>query len=70
MVFTRSLFRTEDVSEQHRLLNEISSLADAGVLRTTLTKNVGPLSVANLAEVHRPLESGKSIDKTVLEGFA
>jgi zinc-binding alcohol dehydrogenase family protein len=69
MMFTRSLFQTEDMIEQHLLLNEVAALLDAGVLRTTLTRNAGRLTATNLAEAHRLLESGRAIGKTVLEGF-
>jgi zinc-binding alcohol dehydrogenase family protein len=69
MVFTRSLFQTDDVIEQHRLLNEVAALADAGRIVTTLTRMGGPLTAANLAAAHRHLESGRSIGKTVLSAI-
>jgi zinc-binding alcohol dehydrogenase family protein len=66
MMFTRSLFQTDDVIEQHRLLKEVATLVDAGRIVTTLTRMGGPLTAANLAAAHRHLESGRSIGKTVL----
>ena len=66
MMFTRSLFQTDDMIEQHRLLKEVASLVDAGRIVTTLTRMDGPLTAANLAAAHRHLESGHSIGKTVL----
>jgi zinc-binding alcohol dehydrogenase family protein len=66
MMFTRSLFQTDDMIEQHRLLKEVASLVDAGRIVTTLTRMDGPLTAANLAVAHRHLESGRSIGKTVL----
>jgi zinc-binding alcohol dehydrogenase family protein len=66
MMFTRSLFQTDDIIEQHRLLKEVASLVDAGRIVTTLTRMDGPLTAANLAAAHRHLESGHSIGKTVL----
>lgn len=69
LMFTRSLFGTADMIEQHRLLEEVSRLVDAGVLKTTLTKKMAPINAANLKTVHALLESGKAIGKTVLEGF-
>jgi NADPH:quinone reductase-like Zn-dependent oxidoreductase len=66
MMFTRSLFQTDDLIEQHRLLTEVAALVDAGKIVTTLTRNGGPLTAANLAAAHRHLESGRSIGKTVL----
>jgi hypothetical protein len=67
MMFTRSLFQTGDMMEQHRLLNGVSRLVDAGVLRTTLQRHLGPLNAANLAASHRLLESGRAIGKIVLD---
>ncbi|OAN66574.1 zinc-binding alcohol dehydrogenase family protein [Sphingomonas sp. TDK1] len=68
-MFTRSMFRTPDMIEQHRLLNEVAQLVDAGVLRTTLQERMAGINAANLVQAHRLLESGRAIGKTVLEGF-
>jgi len=69
LMFTRSLYQTADIIEQHKLLEEVSHLIDAGVLRTTLTQTLSPINAANLKNVHAIVESGKAIGKTVLEGF-
>ena len=34
-MFTRSLYSTVDVEQQHRILNDVSALADQGEVRTT-----------------------------------
>jgi zinc-binding alcohol dehydrogenase family protein len=68
-MFARPLFETPDMIAQHRLLNEIADLVDAGVLRTTMTRDAGPITAANLREVHALVESGKAMGKTVLSGF-
>lgn len=68
-MFTRPVQQTPDMIEQHRLLTEVSRLVDAGAIRTTLTKNLGALSVENLLEGHRQLESGATIGKIALDGF-
>jgi zinc-binding alcohol dehydrogenase family protein len=69
MMFTRSLFQTADMDAQHRLLESVSDLIDAGLLRTTLTHVVGPLTAENLRLAHERIETGRAIGKTVLEGF-
>jgi zinc-binding alcohol dehydrogenase family protein len=66
MMFTRSLFQTEDLIEQHCLLDAVAELVDAGNITTTLTRDGGPLTATNLAAAHRHLESGRAIGKTVL----
>lgn len=68
-MFTRSMFTTDDIILQHDLLDEVSALADAGTLRTTLTQNLGTINAANLRKAHALIESGRSIGKVVLEGF-
>ena len=68
-MFTRPLFETEDMIAQHNLLNEVASLLDAGVLRTTLRQHFGRLNAANLKKAHALIESGRTIGKIVLEGF-
>ncbi len=70
LMFTRSLFGTPDMAEQHRLLAEVSRLVDAGTLRTTMTHHGGRIDAANLRALHGLVESGRSIGKAVLAGFA
>jgi len=69
LMFTRPLYQTEDMIAQHRLLNEVADLVDAGVLRTTLTTDAGAINAGNLKRVHALIESGRAIGKTVLTGF-
>ena len=68
-MFTRSFFNTADITEQGKLLNEVSRLVDEDVLRTTLTQRYSPIDAANLKQVHALIESGKARGKIVLEGF-
>ncbi|HTX33660.1 MAG TPA: zinc-binding dehydrogenase [Bryobacteraceae bacterium] len=69
LMFTRSLFQTNDMVAQHRLLNEVADLVDAGVLRSTIREDEGTINAANLKLVHAQVESGRSFGKTVLSGF-
>ncbi|MET3711681.1 zinc-binding alcohol dehydrogenase family protein [Sphingomonas trueperi] len=69
LMFTRAMFHTPDMIEQHRLLEEVAHLVDAGVLRTTLRDRVAGIDAANLKQVHAMLESGRAIGKTVLEAL-
>jgi zinc-binding alcohol dehydrogenase family protein len=69
LMFTRSLYQTADMIEQHRLLQRVSELVDSGVIRTTLGEHFGRIEAANLRRAHALLESGKAKGKIVLEGF-
>lgn len=68
-MFARSMFQTEDIAKQHYLLNRVSELIDSGKLISTVTSNLGKLSVENLKEAHRLQETGRVIGKNVLGGF-
>ena len=68
-MFTRSMFQTDDIENQHELLNRVSQLIDDGTLISTMTNNLGKLSIDTLKEAHVQQESGRVIGKNVLEGF-
>ncbi|MNC69749.1 Zinc-type alcohol dehydrogenase-like protein [compost metagenome] len=68
-MYTRSLFETADMLEQHKLLNRVAELIDAGILKTTVGEHFGTINAANLRRAHALLESGTSKGKIVLEGF-
>ncbi len=68
-MFTRPLFGTPDMAEQGRLLNEVSALAEAGRIRSTVTEVAGRIDAATLRAVHARIESGSARGKIVLEGF-
>lgn len=68
-MFTRSSFQTPDMIAQHNLLDDVASLIDNGVLRTTLDKVLGKINAANLKQAHALLEGGRATGKLVLEGW-
>ncbi len=68
-MFTRSMFGTPDMAAQHRLLDEVAQLVDAGLIRSTLTEKFGSINATNLRKAHALIESGKSRGKVVLEGW-
>src|SRR4030095_6608841 len=41
LMFMRSTYGTPDMIEQHRLLSETADLVDRGVVRSTMTRNLG-----------------------------
>lgn len=69
-MFARSMFQADDMDVQRDLLNKVSELVDAGKIKTTATRNLGPLTVDTLKEAHKLQESGTVIGKTVLEGMS
>lgn len=69
LMFTRSLYETPDMIEQHHLLNRVSDLIDQGILKTTVGEHFGVINAANMRRAHALVESGKARGKLVLEGF-
>lgn len=69
LMFTRSLFQTADIAQQHALLAEVSRLVDDGTLRTTLTETLGRIDAATLRRAHALIETGRARGKIVLAGF-
>ncbi len=67
LMFTRSTFETDDILEQHRILNRVSELLDNGTLTTTLTETVEGLSAESFRKAHAQLESGRTIGKLVVK---
>ncbi len=68
-MFARSMFRTDDVDAQHRLLDRAADLLDEGVLAPTVRKHCGAMTVDNLRTAHELQESGTAIGKNVLDGI-
>ena len=69
LMYTRSMFQTPDMIEQHNLLEELTQLVDAGKVKTTLTELLEPINAANMRKAHAKIESGKTIGKIVLANF-
>ena len=69
LMFTRSLFETVDMIEQHKLLSKVAVMVDDGELISTRVSDFGVINAANLIRAHALLESGKSKGKIVLSGF-
>jgi zinc-binding alcohol dehydrogenase family protein len=69
LMFTRSLFQTDDMQQQHQLLDDVSKLVETGAIKTTLAERFGKINAANLKRAHALLESNRAKGKIVLEGF-
>lgn len=67
LMYTRSMYQTGDMAEQHLILNKIGSLLDSGKIKTTLTTTLNGFTVDNLKKAHEMQESGRTIGKTVIK---
>jgi len=62
-MFTRPLFKTEDMIRQKEILTELANLIDCGDIKSTQTVSLGVLSAETIAEGHRLISTGKTIGK-------
>ena len=68
-MFTRSMYQTDDMVEQHKLLTQVAHWVDSGMIQSTLTETLSPINAANLKTAHAKVESGRMIGKFVLTGW-
>jgi len=69
-MFTRSMFQTPDMIEQHHLLNRVATLVDAGTVKTTPTTTLDPINAENLRAAHALVELGRTLGKVVVAAAA
>ncbi|WKA56914.1 zinc-binding alcohol dehydrogenase family protein [Planococcus shenhongbingii] len=68
LMYTRSIYQTEDMIEQHHYLNDLADWIDEGKMRSTLNKHFKPINIENLKQAYDQLLTGKTIGKIVIEG--
>ena len=68
-MFARPMFQAEDIEAQHELLNKVSELIDDGTLISTVTENLGKLSLETIKTAHSKQASGKVFGKMVMDGY-
>jgi len=68
-MFTRSMYQTQDMVKQSKLLNEVAELVDTGKIKTTVSQVLSPINAQNLKMAHQQIESGATKGKIVLHGF-
>lgn len=66
MIYTRILFNTEDVEQQHEILKKLTDLIDDGIIKITLSKTLEGFTVENMKKAHEMSESGKTIGKIAI----
>ncbi|CAM2892066.1 NADPH2:quinone reductase [Flavobacterium succinicans] len=66
LMYTRSMFQTDDMIEQHNILNKLADLLDNGTIKTTLNTTIKGLTAESFKEAHRLSESGKAIGKIAI----
>ncbi|MBU3014992.1 zinc-binding alcohol dehydrogenase family protein [Poseidonibacter lekithochrous] len=67
LMFTRSLFKMDDIARQGEILTDIANLIDCGRIKTTLTQTINGFSVESLKEAHKRVETSTSIGKLAID---
>jgi len=67
LMYTRSIFQTEDMIEQHHILNKVADLLDEGILKTTLRQTLTGLNAENFKKAHQQLENNTTIGKIAIK---
>lgn len=68
-MFGRALYRTVDMIEQHKLLNEVTGLVDSGRIVSVVAERLSPICAETLKRAHARVEHGAG-GKVVVEGWA
>jgi len=69
LMFTRSLFQTKTMQLQGDLLARLSGMISTGKVRHVMTKDLGPMSPASLAQAHAQIKSGRTVGKIGLSAL-
>ncbi|WP_372384888.1 zinc-binding alcohol dehydrogenase family protein [Vibrio sp. BS-M-Sm-2] len=67
LMFTRSLFNTDDIQKQQDILFQAANLIDAGRIKSMLTTTLDGFSVDTIKDAHQRIESSASIGKTAIK---
>ncbi len=65
-MFTRPMFKTNNMTAHHNILNNIATLLDEGKIISTLRHTLGPITPQNISQAHRQLLSGHTLGKIAL----
>ncbi|QUJ69851.1 zinc-binding alcohol dehydrogenase family protein (plasmid) [Photobacterium sp. GJ3] len=68
-MFTRTLYQTEDMAAQGKLLDQLGEWIDLDNIQTTLREHLTPINAENLRQAHAIVEQGNMIGKVVLSGW-
>jgi len=65
-MYSKSYYQTDDMITQHETLDKIANLLDKGLLKSTVTQELSPITVENLKKAHQLVETNHMIGKVVV----
>lgn len=66
MMFTKPMYQTDDMIEQHNILNKIANLIDNKQILSILNKSISPINIENIIKAHNIIEKGDMIGKLTI----
>ncbi|AVL00287.1 zinc-binding alcohol dehydrogenase family protein [Pediococcus inopinatus] len=67
-MFTKSIYQTDDMDSQGKILHQVAKLLDQKEVRSTLTLTLKGINAQTLRRAHELVESNKMIGKIVVTG--
>lgn len=65
-MYSKSYYQTPDMIAQHEILDQVATLLDQKILKSTVTKTLSPINVNNLKQAHQLVETNHMIGKVVV----
>lgn len=66
-MFSRTLYRADDLAQQGKILQQVADAVDRGELRSPMSRHMGNISCENLRQAHAAMEQGIAVGKWVME---
>ena len=65
-MFTRAMFKTDDMPRQGEILQQVASLVDQGKIRSSLNQTLSPMNADTLSQAHELIRSQRTTGKIVV----
>lgn len=65
-MFTRAMFKTDDMARQGEILNQVADLIDEGKIRSSLNQTLSPINAETLSKAHELIRSQRTTGKIVV----
>ena len=65
-MFTRAMFKTDDMARQGEILNQVAGLIDEGKIRSSLNQTLSPINAETLSKAHELIRSQRTTGKIVV----
>lgn len=65
-MFTRAMFKTDDMSRQGEILQQVAGLIDDGKIRSSLSQTLAPMNAETLSKAHELIRSQRTTGKIVV----